>query len=83
MSAFGLPASAFAPVGGADSLFREADLRDRLHSDGLPFIQASIGADERTLGCGGSQPVSQRRTAKRKMRFWMARHRRRHHMLVV
>jgi hypothetical protein len=42
MVAFGRPASAWAPV---HILVREADLRDRPLSDGLPFIQASIGAE--------------------------------------
>ena len=42
MAAFGRPASAWAPV---HILVREADLRDRPLSDGLPFIQASIGAE--------------------------------------
>ena len=59
MSAFGLPASAFAPLwagwAGLGPLAqscpcrpqprREADLRDRLLPDGLPFVQTSIGEE--------------------------------------
>ena len=47
MSAFGLPAFAFVPCGrhAAHSLVREADLRDRLLSDGLPFFRSPIGEE--------------------------------------
>ena len=70
MSAFGLPAFAFAPCGrggqvwaslpkavhAVNSLVREADLRDRLLPDGLLFVQASIGAES----CDPSGSVEER-----------------------